>query len=94
MHFTDLIVYLCNQLTNVMKDSIILHGNVIIVKCNSSYPYLMQLMSSIYISQRAHDVGTTSHQRRCNVVDATIPKRHVPAGICRKFIAHAVVSGF
>ena len=36
-------------------------------------------------SQQAHDVSTTSNQRRCNVmtfdVEATLYKRHVPAGI-------------
>ena len=32
------------------------------------------------VTQRAHDVNTTSQQRRCIDVEPTLYKRHVPAG--------------
>ena len=33
------------------------------------------------VSQQAHDVNTTSPQRRCNDVEPTLYKRHLPAGV-------------
>ena len=48
------------------------------------YVFDVRLKTLWILAQRAHDITTTSAQRRCNVdvadVEPTLYKRHVPAG--------------
>ena len=43
-----------------------------------------QEVGKIFLSELARNVDTTSLQHRCNMLDATLYKRHVPAGLCTK----------